>query len=224
MKFFIDTANLKEIREANEMGILDGVTTNPSLIAKGGRPFKDTILEICGVVDGPISVEVVALEARGMLREAEEFAGWHKNVVVKLPTTKEGLKACKTLTAKGIRTNVTLCFSPNQALMVAKAGATYVSPFVGRLDDISHIGMDLVKQIIQIYNNYGYSTQVLAASLRHPLHVVEAAMAGAHVATIPFKVLDQMIKHPLTDKGLDAFLKDWEKVKALAEAEMIAKG
>jgi len=224
MKFFIDTANLKEIREANEMGILDGVTTNPSLIAKEGRPFKDTILEICGVVDGPVSVEVVALEARGMLREAEEFAGWHKNVVVKLPTTKEGLKACKTLSGKGIRTNVTLCFSPNQALMVAKAGATYVSPFVGRLDDISHIGMDLVKQIIQIYNNYGYSTQVLAASLRHPLHVVEAAMAGAHVATIPFKVLDQMIKHPLTDKGLDAFLKDWEKVKALAEAEMIAKG
>jgi transaldolase len=224
MKFFIDTANLKEIREANEMGILDGVTTNPSLIAKEGRPFKDTILEICGVVDGPVSVEVVALEARGMLREAEEFAGWHKNVVVKLPTTKEGLKACKTLTGKGIRTNVTLCFSPNQALMVAKAGATYVSPFVGRLDDISHVGMDLVKQIIQIYNNYGYATQVLAASLRHPLHVVEAAMAGAHVATIPFKVLDQMIKHPLTDKGLDAFLKDWEKVKGLAEAEMIAKG
>jgi transaldolase len=224
MKFFIDTANLKEIREANEMGILDGVTTNPSLIAKEGRPFKDTILEICGIVDGPVSVEVVAVEARGMLREAEEFASWHKNVVVKLPTTKEGLKACKTLTGKGVRTNVTLCFSPNQALMVAKAGATYVSPFVGRLDDISHIGMDLVKQIIQIYNNYGYSTQVLAASLRHPLHVVEAAMAGAHVATIPFKVLDQMIKHPLTDKGLDAFLKDWEKVKALAEAEMIAKG
>jgi transaldolase len=224
MKFFIDTANLKEIREANEMGILDGVTTNPSLIAKEGKPFKDTILEICKTVDGPVSVEVVALEAKGMLREAEEFASWHKNVVVKLPTTKEGLKACKTLTGQGIRTNVTLCFSPNQALMVAKAGATYVSPFVGRLDDISHVGMDLVRQIIQIYNNYGYKTQVLAASLRHPLHVVEAAMAGAHVATIPFKVLDQMIKHPLTDKGLDAFLKDWEKVKALAEAELVAKG
>ncbi len=144
--------------------------------------------------------------------------------MVKLPTTKEGLKACKTLASQGIRTNLTLCFSPNQALMVAKAGATYVSPFVGRLDDISHVGMDLVRQIIQIYNNYGYKTQVLAASLRHPLHVVEAAMAGAHVATIPFKVLDQMIKHPLTDKGLDAFLKDWEKVKALAEAELVAKG
>ena len=224
MKFFIDTANLNEIREANAMGILDGVTTNPSLIAKEGKPLKDTILEICSVVDGPVSVEVVAIEARGMLREAEEFATWHKNVVVKLPTTKEGLKACKTLSGKGIRTNLTLCFSPNQALMVAKAGATYVSPFVGRLDDISHVGMDLVRQIIQIYSNYGYKTQVLAASLRHPLHVVEAAMAGAHVATIPFKVLDQMIKHPLTDKGLDAFLKDWEKVKALAEAELIAKG
>jgi transaldolase len=222
MKFFIDTANLNEIREANAMGILDGVTTNPSLIAKEGRPFKQTILEICNIVDGPVSVEVVAIEASGMLREAEEFATWHKNVVVKLPTTKEGLKACKTLTGKGIRTNLTLCFSPNQALMVAKAGATYVSPFVGRLDDISHVGMDLVRQIIQIYNNYGYKTQVLAASLRHPLHVVEAAVAGAHVATIPFKVLDQMIKHPLTDKGLDAFLKDWEKVKAQA-AELVAK-
>jgi transaldolase len=203
------------------MGILDGVTTNPSLIAKEGRPFKQTILEICNIVDGPVSVEVVAVEAQGMLREAEEFATWHKNVVVKLPTTKEGLKACKTLTAKGIRTNLTLCFSPNQALMVAKAGATYVSPFVGRLDDISHVGMDLVRQIIQIYNNYGYKTQVLAASLRHPLHVVDAALAGAHVATMPFKVLDLMIKHPLTDKGLDAFLKDWEKVKAQA-AELVA--
>jgi transaldolase len=224
MKFFIDTANLKEIREANEMGILDGVTTNPSLIAKEGKPFKDTILEICGIVNGPVSVEVVAIEAKGMLREAQDFAGWHKNVVVKLPTTREGLKACKTLSEKGVRTNLTLCFSPNQALMVAKAGATYVSPFVGRLDDISHVGMDLVRQIIQIYNNYGYKTQVLAASLRHPLHVVEAALAGAHVATIPFKVLDQMIKHPLTDKGLDAFLKDWEKVKAQAEAELVAKG
>ncbi len=224
MKFFIDTANLNEIREANAMGILDGVTTNPSLIAKEGKPFKDTILEICKIVDGPVSVEVVALEAKGMVREAEEFASWHKNVVVKLPTTKEGLKACKTLAAQGIKTNLTLCFSPNQALMVAKAGATFVSPFVGRLDDISHVGMDLVRQVVHIYNNYGYKTQVLAASLRHPLHVVDAAMAGAHVATIPFKVLDQMIKHPLTDKGLEAFLKDWEKVKALAEAELVAKG
>ncbi len=226
MKFFIDTANLKEIREAHEMGILDGVTTNPSLIAKegAGRGFKETILDICEIVQGPVSVEVVATEKAGMLREAQEFATWSKHVVVKLPTTKDGVKACKELTSKGIKTNLTLCFSPNQALMVAKAGATYVSPFVGRLDDISHVGMDLVRQVIQIYNNYGYKTQVLAASLRHPLHVVEAAMAGAHVATIPFKVLDQMIKHPLTDKGLDAFLKDWEKVKAVAEAELLAKG
>ena len=213
MKFFIDTANLNEIREAVAMGILDGVTTNPSLIAKEGRNFKETILEICGMVNGPVSVEVVSTESAGMCKEAHDFATWHKNVVVKLPTTKEGLKACKCLTEAGIRTNLTLCFSPNQALMVAKAGATYVSPFVGRLDDISHVGMDLVRQIVQIYKNYDYKTQVLAASLRHPLHVVEAALAGAHVATIPFKVLDQMIKHPLTDRGLEQFLKDWEKAK-----------
>ncbi len=216
MKFFIDTANLAEIREANAMGILDGVTTNPSLIAKEKKPFKETILEICSVVDGPVSVEVVALDAPGMVREAEEFATWHKNVVVKLPTTREGLKACKTCTGEGIRTNLTLCFSANQALMVAKAGASYVSPFLGRLDDIGHVGMDLVKQILQIYRNYGFKTQVLAASLRHPLHMIDAALAGADVATIPFKVLDQMIKHPLTDKGIENFLKDWEKVKALA--------
>ncbi len=224
MKFFIDTADVNEIREANAMGILDGVTTNPSLIAKEGKPFKETILEICKVVDGPVSVEVVALEMKGMVREAEEFADWHKTVVVKLPTTREGVKACKYLSGKGIKTNLTLCFSANQALMVAKAGATYVSPFVGRLDDISHVGMELVKQVIQIYKNYGYKTEVLAASLRHPLHVVDAAMAGAHVATIPFKVLDLMMKHPLTDKGLENFLKDWEKVKAMAEAELVAKG
>jgi transaldolase len=216
MKFFIDTANLKEIREASAMGILDGVTTNPSLIAKEKKPFKETILEICSVVDGPVSVEVVAIESPGMVREAEEFASWHKNVVIKLATTREGLKACKLLSAEDVRTNLTLCFSANQALMVAKAGATYVSPFLGRLDDIGEVGMDLLKQIIQIYRNYGFKTQVLAASLRHPLHVIDAALAGADVATIPFKVLDQMIKHPLTDKGLENFLKDWEKVKALA--------
>jgi len=221
MKFFIDTANLAEIREANAMGILDGVTTNPSLIAKERKPFKETILEICGVVDGPVSVEVVALDAPGMLREAREFATWHKNVVVKLPTTREGLKACKTCAGEGIRSNLTLCFSGNQALMVAKAGATYVSPFLGRLDDIGHVGMDLVKQILQIYRNYGFKTQVLAASLRHPLHVIDAALAGADVSTIPFKVLEQMIKHPLTDKGIENFLKDWEKVKALAAAEPV---
>ena len=223
MKFFIDTANIKEIREAADMGILDGVTTNPSLIAKegAGRGFKETILEICDIVQGPVSVEVVAIDKAGMLREADEFAKWSKYVVIKLPTTKEGLKACKELSGRGINTNLTLCFSANQALMVAKAGATYVSPFIGRLDDIGHVGMDVVRQIVQIYRNYDYKTQVLAASLRHPLHVIDAALAGAHVGTIPFKVLDQMIKHPLTDRGLDAFLKDWEKVRAAFEEEPV---
>ena len=213
MKFFVDTANLNEIREAASLGILDGVTTNPSLVAKEGKPFKETILEICAMVDGPVNVEVVATDAGGMCKEAHDYVTWHKNVVVKLPTTREGLKACKCLSGEGIRTNLTLCFSPNQALLVAKAGATYVSPFVGRLDDISHVGMDVVRTIVQIYNNYGYPTQVLAASLRHPLHVVEAALAGAHVATMPFKVLDLMFKHPLTDRGLEQFLKDWEKAQ-----------
>jgi transaldolase len=212
MKFFIDTANVKEIREAESLGILDGVTTNPSLIAKENKPFKETILQICEIVDGPVSVEVTATDAGGMCTQAREFAGWHKNVVIKLPTTRDGVKACKCLTDDGVKVNMTLCFSPNQALIVAKAGATYVSPFVGRLDDISHFGMEIVEQIVQIYNNYDYQTQVLAASIRHPLHVIEAALAGAHVATIPWKVLDQMFKHPLTDKGLDAFLADWKKV------------
>jgi transaldolase len=216
MKFFVDTANVKEIREAQEMGMADGVTTNPSLVAKEGKPFRDTILEICSIVDGPVSVEVVATEMKGMLAEAAEFASWHQNVVIKLPTTKEGLKACKRLSSQGVKTNLTLCFSSSQALLVAKAGATYVSPFVGRLDDISHVGMDLVRDILQIYENYGYPTQVLAASLRHPLHVVEAAMAGAHVGTMPFKVLELMFHHPLTDRGLEQFLKDWEKVKGQA--------
>jgi transaldolase len=182
-------------------------------VAKEGKPFKDTVLEICGIVDGPVSVEVVATEMAGMLDEAAEFATWHKNVVIKLPTTREGLKACKRLSSEGVKTNLTLCFSPNQALLVAKAGATYVSPFVGRLDDISHVGMDLVRQILQIYRNYGYHTEVLAASLRHPLHVLDAALAGAHVGTMPFKVLELMFRHPLTDRGLEQFLKDWEKVK-----------
>ncbi len=214
MKFFVDTANVAEIREAAAMGILDGVTTNPSLVAKEGKPFKETILEICRIVKpGPVSVEVVATDAGGMCKEAREFAQWAENVVVKLPTTKEGLKACKCLTADGIKTNITLCFSANQALLIAKAGGTYVSPFLGRLDDIGHTGMDLIRQIVQIYRNYNFKTQVLAASLRHPLHVTEAALAGADVATIPFKVLDQLFNHPLTDKGLAAFLKDWEKVK-----------
>jgi len=213
MKFFLDTANLKEIREAASLGILDGITTNPSLVAKEGKPFKETILEICSVVDGPVNVEVVATDAGGMCKEAHDYVTWHKNVVVKLPTTREGLKACKCLSQEGIRTNLTLCFSPNQALLVAKAGASYVSPFVGRLDDISHVGMDLVRTIVQIYKNYDYQTQVLAASLRHPLHVVDAALAGAHVATMPFKVLDLMFQHPLTDRGLEQFLKDWEKAR-----------
>jgi len=213
MKFFLDTANINEIREAAALGVLDGITTNPSLIAKEGKPFKQAILEICGIVDGPVSVEVVSTDAGGMCKEAHEFAPWHKNVVVKLPTTRDGLKACKCLSQEGIPINMTLCFSPNQALLVAKAGAAYVSPFVGRLDDISHVGMDLVRQIIQIYKNYNFKTQVLAASLRHPLHVVEAALAGAHVATMPFKVLELMFKHPLTDRGLEQFLKDWEKAK-----------
>jgi transaldolase len=213
MKFFLDTANVNEIREAAALGVLDGVTTNPSLIAKEGKPFKETILEICNIVNGPVSVEVIATDAGTMCREGQNYAGWHKHVVVKLPTTRDGVKACKCLSGQGIKTNLTLCFSPNQALLVAKAGATYVSPFVGRLDDISHNGMELVRQIVQIYRNYDYKTQVLAASLRHPLHVVEAALAGAHVATLPAKVLDQMFNHPLTDKGLAQFLKDWEKTK-----------
>jgi transaldolase len=213
MKFFVDTANINEIREAAAMGVLDGVTTNPSLVAKEGRPFKESILEICDVVNGPVSVEVTALDTEGMLKQGKEFAGWHKHVVVKFPTTREGVKACKALSAKGTKVNMTLCFSPAQALLVAKAGATYVSPFVGRLDDISTNGMDLVRQIVQIYKNYGFQTQVLAASLRHPMHVVESALAGAHVGTMPFKVLEMLFNHPLTDKGLAQFLKDWEKLK-----------
>jgi transaldolase len=214
MKFFIDTANLDEIREAEDLAILDGVTTNPSLISKEGKPFKDTILQICNIVNGPVSTEVTALDKDGMLKQGREYATWHKNVVVKLPTTREGVKACKVLTGEGIKTNLTLCFSANQALLVAKAGATYVSPFVGRVDDISQDGMQLIKDIVLIYKNYGYTTQVLAASIRHPMHVVDAAKAGAHVATIPWKVLDMLFNHPLTDKGLAAFLKDWEKVKS----------
>lgn len=214
MKFFVDTANINEIREAAAMGVLDGVTTNPSLIAKEGRPFKEGVLEICDVVKGPVSVEVTAVEKDGMMKQGTEFAGWNKHVVVKLPTTREGVKACKALSEKGIKINMTLCFSSSQALLVAKAGATYVSPFVGRVDDISWNGMDLIRQIVQIYKNYDFKTQVLAASLRHPMHVVESALAGAHVGTMPFKVLEMLFNHPLTDKGLAQFLKDWEKVKS----------
>ena len=213
MKFFIDTANIKEIREAAEMGVLDGVTTNPTLVSKEGRPFKEGVLDILGIVNGPVSVEVTAVDKEGMLKQGNEFAGWHKNVVVKLPTTREGVKACKDLAGKGIKINMTLCFSASQALLVAKAGASYVSPFVGRLDDISTNGVALIRDIVQIYKNYGFQTQILAASLRHPMHVVECALAGAHVGTMPFKVLEMLFNHPLTDKGLAQFLKDWEKVK-----------
>ncbi len=215
MQIFLDTADVKEIRELAALGLVDGVTTNPSLVAKEGRPFREVVAEILSIVDGPISLEVVSTEAAGMLAEARELAGLHKNVVVKIPLIAEGLKAVRQLTQEGIRTNVTLCFSGPQALLAAKAGAAYISPFVGRLDDISHVGMDLVRQIVQIYKNYDYPTQVLAASLRHPLHVVEAALAGAHVATMPAKVLDLMFQHPLTDKGLAQFLKDWEKQKVM---------
>ncbi len=212
MKFFLDTANLDEIRRIASLGILDGVTTNPSLIAKeSGRPFEQIIQEICGIVDGPISAEVIGLEAPGMLEEGRKLAKIHPNVVVKVPLTGEGLKAAKAFKAEGIRTNVTLCFSATQALMAAKAGATYVSPFVGRLDDIGLDGMELIREIVAIYENYGYDTQVLAASIRQPRHVTDSALAGAHVATIPTKVFDQMLRHLLTDKGIEGFLADWKK-------------
>lgn len=213
MKFFLDTANLDEIREAASMGILDGVTTNPSLIAKEGAKFKERIVEICEIVQGPVSAEVTATDTEGMCSQGRELAKLHRWVVVKIPIIKAGLKAVKLLVGEGIRVNATLCFSPSKALLVAKAGATYVSPFLGRLDDISHVGMDLIRDIVTIYRNYSFKTQVLAASLRNPLHVVDAAKAGADIATMPYKVFEQLLKHPLTDKGLDQFLKDWEKAK-----------
>lgn len=211
MKFFIDTANLAEIKEANDLGVLDGVTTNPSLVAKEGKEFIPLLKEICAIVDGPISAEVISLDFDGIIKEAHELVKIHDNIVVKVPLVKEGLKAVKALKAEGIRTNVTLCFSPTQALLAAKAGATYISPFVGRLDDISHNGMDVIAQIVTIYHNYGYDTEVLVASIRHPLHVVEAAMMGADVCTMPFKVIESLIKHPLTDIGIERFLSDWKK-------------
>jgi transaldolase len=212
MKFFIDTADINEIREARRMGILDGVTTNPSLIAKTGKAFRAVVEEICEEVDGPISVEVVSTDHAGMIREGKDIARIHENIVVKVPMLVEGLKALVELTEAGIRTNCTLVFSPVQALLAAKAGATYVSPFVGRLDDISQPGMELVEQIIQIYDQYEMETEVLVASVRHPVHVLEAALMGADVVTVPFKVLAQLAHHPLTDIGLANFLKDWEKV------------
>jgi len=212
LKFFIDTANIKEIKEANDLGLIDGVTTNPSLIAKEGRDFLKILDEICGIVDGPISAEVVSIDSAGMLKEARELAKRHKNIVIKVPMTMEGLKTTKALHSEGINTNVTLIFSPAQALLAAKAGATYVSPFVGRLDDVAHRGMELVEQIVQIYNNYDFDAEVIVASVRNPLHVLDAALIGAHVATIPFSVIGQLAKHPLTDIGIEKFLKDWEKV------------
>ena len=212
MKFFIDTANIEEIREAASLGILDGVTTNPSLVYKEGKDFRKLLDEILKIVDGPVSAEVIATDYNGILKEAREYAAIHKNIVVKVPLIKEGLKAVKTLSEEKINTNVTLCFSPSQALLAAKAGAAYVSPFVGRLDDISTNGMELIQQIVQIYRNYDFSTQVLVASIRHPLHVVEAALIGADVCTIPFDVINKLFKHPLTDNGLDKFLSDWKKL------------
>lgn len=213
MKFFLDTANLDEIREAASVGVLDGITTNPTLIAKERADFKTRIREICEIVQGPVSAEVTSTDTESMCRQGRELARIHPWVVVKTPTTREGLKAAKCLVGDGIKVNSTLCFSASQALLVAKTGATYVSPFLGRLDDISHVGMDLIRDIVTIYRNYSYKTQVLAASLRHPLHIVDAAKAGADVATMPFKVFELLFKHPLTDRGQEQFLKDWEKAK-----------
>ncbi len=214
MKFFIDTANIDEIRDAARLGIIDGVTTNPSLVAKEGKRFEDVIAEICTIVDGPISAEVTALDYDGMIRQAGPLSKIHDNVTIKVPLTKDGLRACKTLREQGTAVNVTLCFSPSQALLAAKCGASFISPFVGRLDDVSHDGMDLIRQIRAIYDNYGYETQILAASIRHPIHVVECALAGADVGTMPYKVMMQLYEHPLTDIGLKKFLADWEKAKA----------
>ncbi len=214
MKFFIDTADLDEIREANDMGVLDGVTTNPSLISRVGvTDFDSHIAKICEIVAGDVSAEVVSTDYAGMLQEAHHLAKIADNVVVKIPLIQEGIKAIKTLSEEGIKTNCTLCFSPTQALVAAKAGATYISPFLGRLDDISTDGMQLIEDIVTIYDNYGLKTEVLAASIRHPMHVVEAAKIGAHVATMPFKVITSLIKHPLTDIGLKKFLSDWDKLQ-----------
>lgn len=212
MQIFLDTANIDEIRQAAEWGVISGVTTNPSLIAREGRDFRQVVKEICAIVDGPISAEVISLKAEEMVREAEELAAIHPNVVIKIPMTPEGIKATGILSKKGIRTNVTLVFSANQALLAAIAGATYVSPFVGRLDDVGHDGIEVVRQTAEIYENYLFDTQIIAASIRHPRHVLEAALAGAHIATVPFAVLKQMFAHPLTDAGIKKFLEDWAKV------------
>ncbi|MDQ3323754.1 MAG: fructose-6-phosphate aldolase [Acidobacteriota bacterium] len=212
MKFFIDTANLDEIREAGELGLIDGVTTNPSLVAKEANvDFNEHLAKICEMVSGDVSAEVTALDAEGMLKEGREFAKIAANIVVKCPLTLEGLKATRIFREEGTKVNVTLCFSAAQAILAAKAGASYISPFIGRLDDIGQNGMQLISDIVQIYENYGYATEVLAASIRHPMHIVDAALVGADVATIPFKVIQQLVKHPLTDKGLDTFTSDWKK-------------
>ncbi len=216
MKFFIDTANIEEIKKAHELGVIDGVTTNPSLMAKEGRDPITVLREICNVVNGPVSAEVVGLTADTMVKEAKALARIHKNIVVKIPMIEEGVKAVKKLSGLGIRTNVTLVFSSTQALIAAKAGAAFVSPFVGRLDDISHVGMDLIGEIIDIYENYLFQTEIIVASVRNPLHVVEAARMGAHIATIPYSVITQLRRHPLTDIGLEKFLKDWEKLPGKA--------
>ena len=213
MKFFVDTANIDEIKKAKDLGLLDGVTTNPTLAAKEKREFRGLIKEICDVVDGPVNAEVVSTEAKGMIAEAKDLAKIAENIVIKVPLIKEGLKAVKQLTDFGIKTNVTLCFSPVQALMAAKAGAAYISPFVGRLDDISNRGMELVEQIVTIYGNYGYETEVIVASIRNPLHVLDAALIGADISTMPYKVMEQLISHPLTDIGLEKFLADWRKME-----------
>ena len=214
MKFFIDTANVSEIREAVSLGLVDGVTTNPSLVSKENREFRELVREICTLVDGPVSAEVISLDAEGMIKEARELSSIHKNIVIKIPMLPEGLKAVRSLAQENIRTNVTLVFSPSQALLAAKAGASYVSPFVGRLDDVSYVGMDLIGQIRTIFDNYGFTTEIIVASVRNPLHVVDAAMMCADVATIPYKVLLQLAHHPLTDIGIKKFMEDWQKVSA----------
>ncbi|WP_134702479.1 fructose-6-phosphate aldolase [Ammoniphilus sp. YIM 78166] len=213
MKFFIDTANVNEIREINTWGVLAGVTTNPSLIAKEGRDFVETLKEIIEIVDGPISAEVISTQAEGMIEEGEKLATLSKNIVIKLPMTSEGLKATKHFSSKGIKTNVTLVFSANQALLAARAGATYVSPFLGRLDDIGQDGLLLISDIVDIFNAHGIETEIIAASIRHPIHVTEAAKLGAHIGTIPYKVFEQLTKHPLTDSGIEKFLSDWESAQ-----------
>jgi transaldolase len=212
MKIFIDSANVKEIKEADSLGVIDGVTTNPTLISKENRVTTELLKEICSLVSGPVSAEVISLEAEGMVREAQQLSKIARNIVVKIPLVKEGLKAVQVLSAEGIKTNVTLCFSPSQALLAAKAGAYFLSPFIGRLDDISQVGMDLIRDIKKIFSNYGFKTQIIVASIRHPLHVVDAALIGADIATVPFAVIEQLIRHPLTDIGIQRFLEDYKKI------------